>query len=90
MIRIISITFYNCLEGQIKITIQKKNLYLFSSETTGAYYSDVTALKMQWKRIITRKKVRYCTLCNTRHLFISAMLQSSQMSDLALAKMLRY
>lgn len=76
------------LQDQIRIAMQKKSLYLFSSETTGTHYSDATALKTKWKRVITRSKVRYRKLYNTRHTFATAMLRSGQVSVLTVAKML--
>ena len=76
------------LQDQLKRAIQKKSLYLFSSETTGSHYSDASALKTKWKRVMVRSKVHYRKLYNTRHTFATAMLRSGQVSVLTVAKML--
>ena len=62
-----------------------KALYLF--DKNGGHLGDSGYFRRQWKTTLKKAGVRYRKMYNTRHTFITAMLNSSQFSILQIAQM---
>jgi len=70
------------LEEQSKVS---KSLFLF--EKDGQNLGDIGYFRRQWRTVLKNAGVRYRKLYNTRHTFITAMLNSGQFSILQIAQM---
>jgi len=62
-----------------------KSLYLFDKD--GGHLGDASYFRRQWRTVLKKAGVRYRKLYNTRHTFITAMLNSRQFSILQIAQM---
>lgn len=70
------------LEEQAKVS---RSLFLF--EKDGENLGDIGYFRRQWRTVLKNAGVRYRKLYNTRHTFITAMLNSGQFSILQIAQM---
>lgn len=64
---------------------KSESLFLFDKE--GGHLGDVGYFRCAWKTAIRKSGVRYRKIYNTRHTFITAMLNSGKYSVLQIAQM---
>jgi len=81
-----SIPIFDVIEPFLDERLEKsKSLYLFDKD--GGNLGDIGYFRRQWQTVIKKSGVRYRKLYNTRHTFITAMLNSGQFSILQIAQM---
>ena len=81
-----SIPIFDVIEPFLDERLENsKSLYLF--DKNGGNLGDIGYFRRQWKTVLKNAGVRYRKLYNTRHTFITAMLNSGQFSILQIAQM---
>ncbi len=68
------------LENQIK---KSQSLYLFDIDKT--FIKDISYFQNQWHKLIKNSEIPYRKIYNTRHTFITAMLNSGQVKIMEIA-----
>lgn len=80
------IPLFNVIKPYIENRMKEsKSLFLFDKE--GGHLGDVGYFRRAWKTAMKKSGVRYRKIYNTRHTFITAMLNSGRFSVLQIAQM---